>query len=320
MGTTGLQDGRMILDWLSFTLPADGGLGIVQDLFGKLDPRPRGIRGYTHSATIAGKGVVGWSPERPEQGVHVQLPSSALSNLQDVHSSFQDARGFLVFLVDVGAKIKRLDLAFDDREGQLALEKISGCVTSECLVTRWRKVDQLRAIMGGEGETLYFGSRTSESFLRIYNKRAECMDRGEEDPGHWIRVELEFKDDKAQAVVERYRQEGVTFVVGLLRGLIDFKRRAADPNKSRWPTAEWWAAFLDRADKASIALPREVPTVDRTKQWLDRQVAPALAFVTEADGGAVDFTYWLIQSGRGRMSPYQRALLQARIQGTGATA
>ncbi len=40
--TTGLQDGRMIVDWLSFTFPADNGLGMAA-YFGEMVPHPVGI-------------------------------------------------------------------------------------------------------------------------------------------------------------------------------------------------------------------------------------------------------------------------------------
>jgi hypothetical protein len=138
---------------------------------------------------------------------------------------------------------------------------------------------------GGNSETIYFGSRQSESFLRIYNKQAEQVDKGEEDPGHWIRVELELKGDRSHLVALRYLEDGVTAIIGLIRNQIDFKQISSDINPSRWPTAPWWGAFLDWADKTKLCAPREKPTIDRTKKWLFNQVAPSLAFTVEYEGG-----------------------------------
>lgn len=312
METTGLRDGRMALDWLSFTLPYEGGLDTVKDLFGEPSPRPMGIRGYSNSASILDTGVVGWSPERPQQGVHVQLTSSALSRLVEVDTAVaKDLKGFIRYLFDLGAKIRRLDVALDDREGQLSMSEIRSCVETDAMVTRWRIVDRVHRMKGGQGETVYFGSRASESFLRIYNKQAERMDQGEEDPGHWVRVELEMKGDKANLVAARYVFEGIAFVVGLLRGLIEFKEPGQDTNKTRWPVARWWAAFLSGFEKCKLAITKEKPTIEGVKDWLRRQVAPSLAFVVRAEGGAMDWLYRLLQEGGQRLSPFQQALLQA---------
>ncbi len=309
--STGLADGRMIVDFLNFTLPSVGGLELVTDLFGKFIPRPMGIKGYSHSASIVGQGVVGWSPDRQEQGVHVQLSSTALSNLQDVCPASRDVRGFLKYLLDMGAKVRRLDLAFDDREGGLSMGDIRECVKRKHLVSRFRKGSHIEGTLEGQGETFYFGSGASESKVRIYDKQAEQIDAGQEDPGHWVRVELQCRGDKAHAVALRYIAQGVPFVAGLLRGLIEFKIPGEDSNTSRWPIAPWWGAFLEQAEKAKIALPRERPTLERYKVWLDRQVAPSLAFITEAEGGSVDFVYQLLNSGASRLSPYHKALLDA---------
>ncbi len=67
VGSSGLSDDKMIVDWPSFTLPYQEGLNVVQLFFGQPEDRPVGIRGYSNSATRASSGVVGWSPERPDQ-------------------------------------------------------------------------------------------------------------------------------------------------------------------------------------------------------------------------------------------------------------
>jgi phage replication initiation protein len=317
--TQELHDGRMVLDWLSFTLPHESGRESVQELFGEISARPVGMRGYSHSGSILGTGVVGWSPERPEQGVHVQLPASALSRLAEIDAAVaNDPRGFLRYLLDLGAKIRRFDPAFDDREGMLSLDKVRACVESGAVVTRWRKVDRVHCLVGGKGETLYFGSRASESFLRIYNKQAETMERGGEDPGHWVRVELELKGNKAHEVVRRYITERLGFVVGLLRGLIEFKDAEADCNKSRWPVVGWWEAFLGGFEKVKLSLPHEKPTIDSAKHWVFHQVGPSLSFIVQYEGGCMDWVYETIAEGGRRLSPLQRALLQTQSAGVAA--
>ena len=176
---------------------------------------------------------------------------------------------------------------------------------------KYGTIDNLERKRGGEGHTVYFGSRVSESFLRIYDKRAERMDEGEEDPGLWIRVELELKGKKADMTAEMYIREGVPFLVGLLRGLIEFKEPSGDKNKSRWDVAEWWDTFLDESQKRKLSIAPGEPSLQKTKKWLERQVAPSVAFVTIAEGGCVDFLYALVKSGHERLNPVQLETLAA---------
>lgn len=63
---------------------------------------------------------------------------------------------------------------------------------------------------------------------------------------------------------------------------------------------------------------KHAPTLERTLGWLHNQVAPSLAFVTQAEGGSVDWFYDLLASGRPRMSPRQRELLSALRESVGA--
>lgn len=303
-------DSGLILDWLSFSVPYDDGLALVERLFGKPQLRPRGIRGYTHSATICGSGVVGWSPERPEQKVHVQMPSTALSQAVEAMPGLGHVRPLLQFLVEAGAVMRRVDFALDDLRGLLSMARIGQHVAQDWFVSRSRQVDRYQRLRGGDGETFFFGSRSSESYVRIYDKRAERMDKGEDDPGHWIRVELELKGDKAQAVVESYLGQSEAYLVGLLRGLLEFKEPSSDETKTRWLTAPWWAELLDGAEKVRLSMPREQPTLERCKSWMHDQVAPSLAMVLEAEGSDRFFEQ-LVASGRTRLSDQQRAIIAA---------
>jgi len=303
-------DSGVILDWLSFSLPYPEGLDVVTGLFGKPELRPRGIRGYSQSGSICGSGVVGWSPERPQQKVHVQMPSTALSQAVEAIPGLGHVPSLLTYLLEEGAVVRRVDFAIDDRRGLLSMDRIGEHVELGWFVSRSRKVDWFQRLRGGEGETFYFGSRSSSSFLRIYNKRAERMDKGEEDPGHWIRVEAEFKGDKAQTVVSGYLTQGETFIVGLIRGLLDFKLPSSDETKARWETAPWWCELLSDAAKVRLSMPRETPTLERSKSWMHDQVAPSLAMVVEAEGSE-RFVHQLLTSGRTRLSDSQRAIVAA---------
>jgi len=307
---TGLRDGRVILDWLSFTLPFEHGLAGVEDLFGEPQERKRGMRGYSHSASVCGSGAVGWAPERPEQGVHVDLPSSALARAGEADRCIRDVRGFLIYVSDLGGKFSRVDFALDDREKRLDMGEVREHVDQKWLVSRWRTGRHILGTLDSRGQTIYLGSGSSDSQMRIYDKRLEEMEKRDiEDPGHWIRVEVQFRRERAKAIVALYIAEGVPAVVGVIRGLVEFKKPSTDGPKSRWEVEQWWSSFLEDAEKRALSLPRGERTLDKTKAWLERQVAPSMAFVVKAEGGSVDYVYDLIHQGNGRLAPWQTAIL-----------
>lgn len=310
----------VLVDWLSFTLPYEGWERSVSALVGEWEERERGMFGYSHSASCCGSGSVCWSPEKQDQGVHVVLPSTALGELAALFPEVKDIRGFMRYVRDLGGVFRRVDWAFDDRMGLLSWDRINQALDREELVMRWQQVDEIkrrvwRRKAAGEsaGHTLRFGNRVSDSFLRIYDKRAERIEKGEEDPGPWMRAELEFKGKKAHRLAERFIDEGCEVIAQVFMGLLDFKRPGQDVNKSRWETCGWWVAFLGSARKASAGLPRPERTLARCIAYVSKYWAPTLAFLASAEGGAIDGIEKMISEGARRMQPWQRRLLRTGL-------
>lgn len=316
MESSGISDGRVILDWLAFTLPIEHGLASAEFLFGEPTPRPVGTKGYSHSAELPCGGVVSWSPERPEQKVHVELGAKALGRAVELDPALKDIKHVLKCIQDMDGIITRADFALDDRAGGLSMQTIGEHVHHKLLVSRWRKGCKIEGTLAGLGKTFEFGSRRSDSFLRIYDKQAERLDKGEDDPGHWIRVELELKREKANETVKRYVREGVPFVVGLLRGLIEFKEPGEDETKSRWTTCGWWEAFLAWAEKVRLSLPKVAPTIEQSWDWMITQWPRSLARLIIAEGGDLAKVSVLLDKGAHLLKPSDHVLIaeyQARL-------
>lgn len=311
METSGFASNGIILDWLAGTFlrgSVEDNLTTIKILFGEIVELDRGMFGYDHSGIILGSGRVAWSSVRPDMGVYLSLPSKALGELKDI---FTDIPLLLDDLRAFGMKFTRLDTAIDDTEGLLSIDEIDRCVTSGECIRRFAKVKRDKSLVG-PGDTIYFGKRSSDTLCRIYDKRAERLERGvsaDELPDHWIRVEFEFKRENAEAVASKIIAEGESVVAGLIRGYLDFRQPTADQTKTRWPSFSWWQKFLDYASRCTLGLPKIKRTIEDVKDWLFRQVAPSLALVVEAEYGCVDSVYKLIDSGRSRFKERHIALL-----------
>ena len=165
----------------------------------------------------------------------------------------------------------------------------------------------MEKLTGSPGNTIYFGSSSSSTLCRMYDKAAE---QGVE--GHWVRVEFQFRRKNAGSAIEKVVNEGESGILGLFRSYIDFK--AGDPgdsNVTRQPTAPWWLQFLRSAEKSGLGLPAVKRTIEEIRDWFRRSIAPSLALLIEADGGCVDWLYEMIRDGRRRIPPHRWALLES---------
>lgn len=152
----------------------------------------------------------------------------------------------------------------------------------------------------GHGDTTYLGSRTSDTYVRVYDKMQES---GADEA--WLyawRMEVEYK---AEAAKEVWEAEG-----------------------SRVPTADWWAAVVCGAlQRRGLAMPRlysldvlpspprprEATTAERRLAWLRNQVAPAIEKLAAAGVSALE-----IHEALGLTNERRHANLEVREEdGTG---
>ena len=140
--------------------------------------------------------------------------------------------------------ITRLDVAFDERECLLDIQKIAMYINSGWYVSRAR---YYCVTYSSNGISCEIGSPKSDFRLRIYDKASE---RGYsvDDGVHWVRVEMQMRDDRASAYVNgivKGTSAGVLFV-GVLNNYFRFvDPDFSDSNKSRWSVSEWWSTVFD---------------------------------------------------------------------------
>lgn len=200
--------------------------------------------------------------------------------------------------------ITRLDLAFDDHIGildklRLKLDTDDGNYRSK--FRTW----ELR--YGNRGFSIYHGSKQSQAMIRIYDKAAE---RGLLDGTHWIRVELQLRDENAAGAISAYLQHqelGKVFG-GILATYLVYCEDSADSNKSRWPIADYWHALIQGAERIHIAA---APGVEYNIFHLE-------AFLRDTAGGALrtwieifglDSLPDVLKNRKGKLNPKHQRLL-----------
>lgn len=257
-------------------------------------------------------------------------------------------RSWLEDLLDLGAKFTRVDVAFDDTRACLNLETVKAHALTGALVTRVREaVVMQRYVLGGKmceriggplawekgaavgaGETLYVGSSRSEAKVRIYDKRLERIVKGDDPstvPAHWVRVELQCRQESAQGLASLYVAQGSVALAGALRKVLDFTEYGdgdgdgsggggggiARRNRYKRPPAAWWMDFLGACAKMAFRMAPKPVTLDSKMEWIRRSVGPALAIACALPGYGRAWLDRVIAEGARRVSSKDVAMLLA---------
>lgn len=156
-------------------------------------------------------------------------------------------------------RIKRLDLAYDDFRARpyLPLRKIAKKVDNCEFVSKIRKsgILEKNEIVNYNkakktGDTVYLGSKSSDTMLRFYDKHLEQVSRnGGCDIENWLRYEVVVKNDVALAIYEEIKEHGLNKTYfSFLNSILRFIVKSNDTNKSRVEVDKFWTKFISSGE------------------------------------------------------------------------
>lgn len=196
----------------------------------------------------------------------------------------------------LGGVMKRLDLAINDRAGLLNIPYLTKkCQNEECIslfrtFKSYRSGELLKADeKDGMGNTLYIGSLKSEVYFCLYEKDYEQyiklgipLDQTETKN----RFEIRLKNERAyHAIMDLMKGrsiESTTF--SIITRYMRIADKVQGKRKTNWPLNEKWGRFVGRNRKEIQLTSEPKPyTIERTYNWLGRQVAPTLKMTIELD-------------------------------------
>lgn len=202
-------------------------------------------------------------------------------------------------LVNENAHMTRIDVAYDDFNNLLDMEKIRKDVENHAFVSKCKTItctDEYNRT-GVIGSTIMCGSRGSDIACRIYNKAQE-RNRADEIE-HWVRCELQIRHKHADNFLYYLLADDVKSIYGIE---IDDNRRLdslyfavlnhfirfidvdsnTDSNLWRKPLAEHWRKFVESYKGNKLSL-YSAPGVDYNVLKLRHTV--------EEQYGAMIYTY-----------------------------
>ena len=171
--------------------------------------------GYSHAFALSPSGMMRFSPAYQSQKISIEFTGRDLDGL--LSASILPVNLLEKFLL-LGARVRRLDVAVDLLDSGADVLDIYKCWQAGEVVTQARRcwvIAPVDTAGNFTGKTVYIGSRTSEKFLRVYDKSLERSDvsGASQEVKDWIRAELETKDDYSQLLawslirVENWRSQ-----------------------------------------------------------------------------------------------------------------
>lgn len=331
------------IDWLSFTITALSNIDEVISFLGynrmDFDNMAHGGKGYKSMIRLNGYSVCILFDGNEDMGIHVDISGSAISEVlrsfshtlkvdtpfgyaYDIDFSSTFLRELLVKIRCYG-HITRLDLAIDDIGCKyFTTDDIVSLYFETRIISKFRNLKNVveSEVSGNKtGHTLYFGSRTSGIFLRIYDKQLEQNKKNSnsEIPPifySWVRWELECKGERANSVAD-FILSGVNLGELTMGILSNYMRiiNLDNNNRSRCSVYDKWDSFLSNISSLKLYVPHDEKSMNDKKNWVSKQVMPTLAAIIMSDGGSLEFIENNIESGLIRMKKSLREMVQRSL-------
>lgn len=209
-------------------------------------------------------------------------------------------RGFehlFAVLDNFNCKYTRLDIAIDDFKRIYNVSTFRNAVYNKQCITHLKEWgNHTRGLIndGNDGLTMdnfYLGSLKSRFSINVYDKKLERISKKVDcEYETWTRTEVRFKNDYAQQFVDHILLDTRTVgyqVRAFLNDKVKFMTRTCARNttnrardiKDKKNNARWWLKFLGEVGKLHLSVAMPDKTLDDTKDWIEKQVAPSLAML-----------------------------------------
>lgn len=279
------------------------------------------VRGYQTSAKTISGTILAWTPKRKD--FMLSITQSAIERISIM--------AFIFFCWSINREspnVTRLDIYVDEHSGNLDMDSLALSINNGCYVGRAKSITDIsrRQIVDGRelGRTINFGSRTSTSYARFYDKAQE-----QKVDFHWVRCELELKGDQAAATFQLLLDAAdlsmdldtkepiinygclVDTIKGIILGKIDFKLPDTATRTNNRTRCEFWEKVFMNIEQIRDLSPAIPGDIERVREWFESAVAPSLALLIRYFGD--EATDWLVQvvaQGESKLTPRQIELLR----------
>lgn len=314
-------ENEALIDWFAWTLPRVQSPEEAIKISGLscFDFKPCDFGGMGYKKSLRAGNVVVFYDGADNMGVHISMTGQGCRQYEAIRGTKNCWEQLLLILhnqnhIESGSvNIKRFDVAIDNVDGLLDLDKLETAIRSNDVRSIFKGGKLIEKLAFSDekknlGKTIYIGSDTSRIKARFYNKAAQL-----DIDGHWIRAEIQFMAERAHAATLAYIQrvplgEIVTRTLNQYFTLIDRN----DSNVSRCTVKAWWSAWLQTTLKLKLTTRKADKYVSEVVDHIRKQFAPSIAMMRKFYG-VVNFheiITEIIESGTERMSKKHHQIME----------
>lgn len=292
---------RALVDWVSVTFKSERKISNLVSVLGmNFDDfhEQKNGNGFYRKSVRFGSIVIFYDSADGEGGVHLNMSGKACREYEFLSPYKESPLGVWPHLFSLFAmmdgKYTRLDLAVDTFNKEMMTTTVWRYLQKKNVTSQFRKVRRMTAHQikdfESQGDTIYFGSGSSNIQIRIYDKKAEREAKSKDGKeievtvDNWVRTEVQLRDEHAcMAVLHMLSGRPVgNLVKGIMKNYVQFRKKTGDSNLSRRPLASWYLKYLNDVEQLSLTPIAQDYTVERVKDWVDKTVSPSIAMLLTA--------------------------------------
>jgi phage replication initiation protein len=300
-------ENQILIDWLSWTVKTQDPAKAIE--ISGLEALPfietkGGVMGYKRTMRCGNISV--YFDGNENMGVHIVMSGKGCRQYETYKNKDHCWYQLLHTLNAAEAKITRVDVAIDNVDGALDLDKLDASIRSKRIRSKFKGGHRIEGFSFNDeneekGRTIYIGSPTSRLKLRFYDKAAQFHI----DEVHWVRCELQLMAERAQEFVRHLLKghEIGSLAVSVLNNYFQVIN-LDDTNRSRCSLQSWWSAWLTTTDKIRLATMKAIRVVPEVMEYLRRQYSPTIAMCKKFLGVTAfhEFIRDLVTDGLDRMT------------------
>lgn len=224
----------------------------------------------------------------------------------------------------LGCDFRRIDIAIDDFQKIFDVNMIREQVLAGLSVTRLEEATDKRKYKIATGEitmdSFYLGSMDSRFSINFYDKKLERENYKNKDfevtVETWTRTELRIKREYANDITNMmliYEDKLGELALSILNKNVRFIEDDGKANKRRSPVIHWWKKFIGNVGKLSFTLEAPDKTIEKTKNWHRKSVAPSIAMVAKSFPNMIEFYDYikeLVELGEERLTETHENMIE----------
>jgi DNA relaxase NicK len=264
------------IDWLTMTSPMGTNFSQILPTGFEIKEAIEPTGYYDTAYALSPAGRIDWNSKRAKQGMMVRMTGGDLRTARA--SGMRDEEIVASVSERKHVKFTRIDLAIDLTETRANPDDLFQAFQEGKAKTRVKNCTQIHGYdkeMHRTGNTVNIGSRSSQLYIRAYDKALESIVKNRVKEQELIdtlraleykRIEVEIKDKAAQLAARAIGSHGVQKTA-----------RATIEKFVNFPTVEWWSEMIELLPTAETGLMVGENNHSKNSQtWLYQQALPAV--------------------------------------------